>query len=165
MWLNGEKKLFETKLDKKIYNISQDLTAQSTNALQALNNIPSVSVSVDGGIALRGNSNVRILVNGKPSGLIGISDASGLERLSSNAIESIEIITNPSARYDAEGASGIINIILKKGRNLGFNGSVQAVIGTPKTYGIGGNLNYRTGKLMSLPISISNMLSVLETSL
>ena len=139
-----KKKLFETKLDKKIYNISQDLTAQSTNALQALNNVPSVSVSVDGGIMLRGSSNVRILVNGKPSGLIGISDAQGLERLSSNTIESIEIITNPSARYDAEGASGIINIILKKGRNLGFNGSVQTVVGTPENYGITGNVNYRT---------------------
>lgn len=145
--VKGEKRLFETKLDKKIYNISRDLTAQSTNALQALNNVPSVSVSVDGGIALRGNSNVRILVNGKPSGLIGINGTQGLERLSSNSIESIEIITNPSARYDAEGASGIINIILKKGKNLGFNGSVQAVVGVAETYGIGTNLNYRMRKL------------------
>ncbi|MGS2763856.1 TonB-dependent receptor domain-containing protein [Sinomicrobium sp. M5D2P9] len=144
--VKGEKGLFENKLDKKIYNIGQDLTAQSTNVLQALNNVPSVSVSVDGGITLRGNTNVRILVNGKPSGVIGISGAQGLERLSSNAVESIEIITNPSARYDAEGASGIINIILKKGRNLGFNGSVQTVIGVPETFGIGGNLNYRTNK-------------------
>lgn len=145
--IKGEKRLFETKLDKKIYNISKDLTAQSTNVLQALNNVPSVSVSVDGGITLRGNSNVRVLVNGKPSGLIGISDTQGLERLSSNSIESIEIITNPSARYDAEGASGIINIILKKGKNLGFNGSVQAVVGVAETYGIGTNLNYRMRKL------------------
>ncbi|WP_418499355.1 TonB-dependent receptor domain-containing protein [Flagellimonas sp.] len=144
--VKGEKGLFENKLDKKIYNIDRDLTAQSTNVLQALNNVPSVSVSVDGGIALRGNSNVRILVNGKPSGLVGISDAQGLERLSSNAVERIEIITNPSARYDAEGAAGIINIILKKGRNLGFNGSVQAVLGVPETFGVGGNLNYRTTK-------------------
>ncbi|MEM9362954.1 MAG: TonB-dependent receptor [Bacteroidota bacterium] len=144
--VKGEKQLFETKLDKKVYNISKDLTAQSTNVLQALNNVPSVSVSVDGGISLRGNSNVRILINGKPSGLVGISNTQGLERLSSNTIESIEIITNPSARYDAEGASGIINIILKKGRNLSFNGSMQAVVGNPETYGIGGNLNYRTGK-------------------
>lgn len=144
--VKGEKRLFENKLDKKIYNIGGDLAAQSTNVLQALNNVPSVSVSADGGITLRGNSNVRILVNGKPSGLIGISDAQGLERLSSNAVERIEIITNPSARYDAEGASGIINIILKKGRNLGFNGSVQAVIGISETFGVGGNLNYRTNK-------------------
>ncbi|WP_459212806.1 TonB-dependent receptor [Aquimarina rhabdastrellae] len=142
--VKGEKKLFETKLDKKIYNISQDLTAQSSNALQALNNVPSVAVSVDGNITLRGNSNIRILVNGKPSGLIGISNTQGLERLSSNAIESIEVITNPSARYDAEGASGIINIILKKGKALGFNGSVQAIVGTPENYGITTNLNYRT---------------------
>ncbi|WP_445458506.1 TonB-dependent receptor domain-containing protein [Flavobacterium sp. HNIBRBA15423] len=137
----------ENKLDKKIYNIGQDLNAQSTNVLQALNNVPSVSVSVDGSITLRGNNNVRILVNGKPSGLVGISDAQGLERLSSNAVESIEIITNPSARYDAEGASGIINIILKKGKNLGFNGAVQTVIGIPETLGVGGNLNYRTKKI------------------
>lgn len=144
--VKGEKPLLENKLDKKVYNIGRDLTAQSINVLQALNNVPSVSVSVDGGITLRGNSNVRILVNGKPSGLIGISDAQGLERLSSNAVESIEIITNPSARYDAEGALGIINIILKKGKNLGFNGSVQTVIGVPETIGMGGNLNYRTNK-------------------
>ncbi|MDD7888123.1 TonB-dependent receptor [Flavivirga sp. 57AJ16] len=144
--VKSEKGLFENKLDKKIYNIGQDLTAQSTNVLQALNNVSSVSVSVDGGITLRGNSNVRILVNGKPSGLVGISDAQGLERLSTNAVEHIEIITNPSARYDAEGAAGIINIILKKGRNLGFNGSAQVVMGVPETFGIGGSLNYRTTK-------------------
>jgi outer membrane receptor protein involved in Fe transport len=144
--IKGEKGLFENKLDKKIYNIGRDLTAQSTNVLQALNNVPSVSVSVDGSVMLRGNSNVRILVNGKPSGLVGIDDAEGLESLSSNAVESIEIITNPSARYDAEGTSGIINIILKKGRNLGFNGAVQAVVGVPENLGIGGSLNFRTNK-------------------
>ena len=144
--VKGEKSLLENKLDKKIYNIGQDLNAQSSNVLQALNNVPSVAVSVEGSITLRGNNNVRILINGKPSGLVGISDAQGLERLSSNAVESIEIITNPSARYDAEGASGIINIILKKGKNIGFNGTVQTVIGIPETLGIGGNLNYRTKK-------------------
>lgn len=142
--VKGEKRLVETKLDKKVYNISKDLTAQSTNALQALNNVPSVAVSVDGGITLRGNSNVRILVNGKPSGLVGINNTQGLERLAANTIEAIEVITNPSARYDAEGASGIINIVLKKGRNLGFNGSVQTILGTPKNYGLNTNINYRT---------------------
>lgn len=145
--VKGEKRLIENKLDKKVYNISKDLTAQSTNVLQALNNVPSVAISVDGGVTLRGNSNVRILINGKPSGLVGINSTQGLERLASNSIESIEIITNPSARYDAEGASGIINIILKKGKNLGFNGSLQAIVGTPENYGFTSNINFRTKKI------------------
>ncbi len=142
--VEGEKRLVVTKLDKKIYNVDKDLTTRGANALQVLNNVPSLSVSVNGGVVLRGNSNVRVLLNGKPSGLIGISTTKGLERLPSNTIESIEVITNPSARYDAEGASGIINIILKKGKALGVNGSVQTVLGIPENYGVTGSLNYRT---------------------
>ncbi|SIQ19990.1 outer membrane beta-barrel family protein [Maribacter ulvicola] len=144
--ITSEKKLVSTKFDKKIYNVSKDLTTQGSNALEALNNVPSVNVSTNGGITLRGSGNIRILVNGKPSGLVGISNTQALERLQANSIESIEVITNPSARYDAEGASGIINIILKKGRVQGFNGSVQAVVGNPTNYGISANINYRKEK-------------------
>ena len=142
----SEKKLVSTNFDKKIYNVSKDLTTQGSNALETLNNVPSVNVSVDGGVMLRGSSNIRILINGKPSGLAGISNTQALERLQANSIESIEVITNPSARYDAEGASGIINIILKKGRVQGFNGSIQTVIGNPTNYGISANINYRKEK-------------------
>ncbi|WP_341220542.1 TonB-dependent receptor domain-containing protein [Polaribacter atrinae] len=144
--VTSEKKLVSTKFDKKIYNVSKDITTQGSNVLETLNNVPSVNVSVDGGITMRGSGNIRILVNGKPSGLVGISNAQALERLQTNSIESIEVITNPSARYDAEGASGIINIILKKGRVQGFNGSVQAVVGNPTNYGISANINYRKDK-------------------
>lgn len=144
--VTSEKKLVSTKFDKKIYNVNKDLTTQGSNALEALNNVPSVNVTLDGGIMLRGSGDVRILVNGKPSGLVGISNTQALERLQANSIESIEVITNPSARYDAEGASGIINIVLKKGRVQGFNGSVQAVVGNPTNYGISANINYRKEK-------------------
>lgn len=145
--VTSEKKHVSTKFDKKIYNVSKDLTTQGSNALEALNNVPSVNVSVDGSVMLRGSSDVRILVNGKPSGLVGISSNKALERLSVNSIEAIEVITNPSARYDAEGVSGIINIILKKGRVQGFNGSVQSTVGNPVNYGLSANINYRKEKM------------------
>ena len=88
-----------------------------------LGNIPSITVDVEGNIALRGNNNVRILINGKPSGLVGISGPDGLRQLPSESIEKVEVITSPSARYDAEGTGGILNIILKKQERSGFNGN------------------------------------------
>ena len=136
----------DVRLDKKIYNIGKDLTTAGGTVSDALNNVPSVSVDVEGGISLRGNENVRILINGKPSALAGFGSTDVLGQLPADAIERVEVITSPSARYDAEGTAGILNIILRKEKTLGFNGSFQASGGTPTNASITSNLNYRTNK-------------------
>lgn len=142
----GEKTTVEVRLDKKIYNIGKDLTTSGATISDALNNVPSVNVDVEGAISLRGNSNVRILINGKPSALAGFGSTDALRQLPADAIEKVEVITSPSARYDAEGTAGILNIILKKEKTLGFNGSVNAYLGYPTSTGITVNSNLRTDK-------------------
>ncbi|WP_031425632.1 TonB-dependent receptor domain-containing protein [Flavimarina sp. Hel_I_48] len=136
----------DVRLDKKIYNIGKDLTTAGGTVSDALNNVPSVSVDVEGGISLRGNDNVRILINGKPSAIAGFGSTDVLRQLPADAIERVEVITSPSARYDAEGTAGILNIILRKEKILGFNGSINTNVGNPDLAGISANLNYRTDK-------------------
>ncbi|MBR9845597.1 MAG: TonB-dependent receptor [Algicola sp.] len=142
----AERTTVEIKLDKKIYNIGKDLTTAGGTVSDALNNVPSVSVDIEGGISLRGNENVRILINGKPSALAGFGDTNVLSQLPAEAIERVEVITSPSARYDAEGTAGILNIILRQKETLGFNGSVNINLGDPELVGIATTLNYRTEK-------------------
>ncbi|WP_121666655.1 TonB-dependent receptor domain-containing protein [Mesonia aquimarina] len=134
----------DVRLDKKIYNIGKDLTTQGATVSDALSNVPSVTVDIEGGISLRGNENVRILINGKPSAMAGFGDTNVFQQLPADAIERVEVITSPSARYDAEGSAGILNIILKKEKTLGFNGSVSANLGFPANSQISTNLNLRT---------------------
>ncbi|CAL66775.1 outer membrane beta-barrel family protein [Christiangramia forsetii] len=136
----------DIRLDKKIYNIGKDLTTAGGSVSDALNNVPSISVDIEGGISLRGNENVRILINGKPSAMAGFGNTDVLSQLPAEAIERVEVITSPSARYDAEGTAGIINIILRKKETLGFNGSVTVNGGIPENGSISANLNYRTDK-------------------
>ncbi|HKJ47671.1 MAG TPA: outer membrane beta-barrel protein, partial [Christiangramia sp.] len=136
----------DIRLDKKIYNIGKDLTTAGGTVSDALNNVPSISVDIEGGISLRGNQNVRILINGKPSAMAGFGSTDVLSQLPAEAIERVEVITSPSARYDAEGTAGIINIILRKKETLGFNGSVSLNAGIPENASISTNLNYRTDK-------------------
>lgn len=136
----------EVRLDKKIYNIGKDLTTAGATISDALNNVPSVSVDVEGSISLRGNENVRVLINGKPSAMAGFGSTNVLGQLPADAIERVEVITSPSARYDAEGTAGILNIILRKEKTLGFNGSLTANIGSPESYGITANVNLRSDK-------------------
>ena len=143
----AEKSTVEIRLDKKIYNVGKDMTVKGGTASDVLDNVPSVSVDVEGNVSLRGNENVRILINGKPSGLVGMSGTDALRQLPSDAIEKVEVITSPSARYDAEGTAGILNIILRKGKANGFNGSISASAGIPENYGLSANLNYRTNKI------------------
>ncbi|MCB0402389.1 MAG: TonB-dependent receptor [Flavobacteriales bacterium] len=138
-----EKKLMELDLDKKVYNVEKDATNQGADATEVLDNVPSVSVDVDGNVSLRGSENVRILINGKPSGLSGMSTANALKQLQGNQIEKIEVITNPSARYDAEGEVGIINIVLKRDKREGVNGTVNASLGYPNNYGAGFNVTFK----------------------
>lgn len=142
----AEKTTVDIRLDKKIYNIGKDLTTAGGTVSDALNNVPSVSVDIEGGISLRGNENVRILINGKPSALAGFGDSNVLSQLPAEAIERVEVITSPSARYDAEGTAGILNIILRQKETLGFNGSVNLNAGNPDLVGIATTLNYRTEK-------------------
>jgi hypothetical protein len=142
----GEKTTVEVRLDKKIYNIGKDLTTSGANISDALNNIPSVTVDIDGAIALRGNDNVRILINGKPSAMAGFGSTDALRSLPADAIEKVEVITSPSARYDAEGTAGILNIVLKKEKTLGINGTINTTVGYPTSSSITANLNLRTDK-------------------
>ena len=143
----GEAKLFEFEQDKRVFNVAKDITSVGSNASDILNNLPSVAVDVEGNVSLRGSGNVRILINGKPSALVGSDPAAALRQLQGNVIEKIEVITNPSARYDAEGEAGIINIVLKKQNNAGLNGSFDVSAGTPHLYGAGATINYRKNKL------------------
>ncbi len=136
----------DVRLDKKVYNIGKDLTTAGGTVSDALNNVPSVSVDVEGGISLRGNENVRILINGKPSAMAGFGSTDVLSQLPADAIERVEVITSPSARYDAEGTAGILNIILRKDKTLGFNGSLTLTGGDPANAGASANINYRTEK-------------------
>lgn len=141
----AEKTTVEIKLDKKIYNVGKDLTVRGGTVSDVLDNVPSVSVDVEGNVALRGNDNVRILINGKPSGLVGLNSTNALRQLPADAIERVEVITSPSARYDAEGTGGILNIILRRSKLQGFNGAITVNGGSPLTAGVSGNINYRTG--------------------
>ena len=143
----AEQTTVEIKLDKKIYNVGKDITVRGGSVSDVLDNIPSVSVDIEGNVALRGNENVRILINGKPSGLVGLNSTDALRQLPSDAIEKVEIITSPSARYDAEGTAGILNIILRRSKLLGLNGAVILNAGHPDQLGGSGNINYRTGNV------------------
>ncbi|MGB1500401.1 MAG: TonB-dependent receptor domain-containing protein [Flavobacteriaceae bacterium] len=142
----AEKSTVEIRLDKRIYNVGKDMTVKGGSASDVLDNVPSVDVDVEGNVSLRGNENVRILIDGKPSALVGLSGTDALRQLPADAIERVEVITSPSARYDAEGTAGILNIILRKGLASGLNGSMNATIGDPKQYRIASNVNFRTKK-------------------
>ncbi|GLU54632.1 TonB-dependent receptor domain-containing protein [Dyadobacter frigoris] len=145
--VQGEKSTMELTLDKKIFNVGKDLANAGGTGVDILTNIPSVAVDVDGNVSLRGSSNVRILIDGKPSGLVSLKGGSGLQSLQGSMIERVEIITNPSARYEAEGMGGIINIVLKKERKEGFNGSFDIITGHPTNFGAAANVNYRRKNL------------------
>lgn len=140
--VRNERTTVEIKLDKKVYNVGQDLMVKGGTVSDVLDNIPSVSVDQDGTISLRGNENVRILIDGKPSNAINITEA--LRIIPADAIEKVEVVTNPSARYDSEGGGGLLNIILKKGKNQGVNGTFIGTVGDPDNYGLSGNLNFKS---------------------
>ena len=142
-----ERSKMELKLDKRVMNVGEDLRSSGLNASQILEYVPSVTVDVEGNVSLRGSQNVRILINGRPSGLLGTNVQDALRQLSGDLIESVEVITNPSARYDAEGEVGIINIVLKKNQKRGVNFSVEAVGGVPDNHRFSLNANYRTPKV------------------
>ena len=145
--VRAERTEVEIRLDKKIYNIGQDITVRGGSVSDVLANIPSLEVDIDGNVSLRGNSNVKILINGKPSGLVGLSGPEGLRSLPSESIKQVEVVTSPSARYEAEGTAGILNIILKKQDLLGFNGNVNLNLGIPEQIGTNASFNLRNNKV------------------
>ena len=145
--VQAEKSTMELSFDKKVFNVGTDLANAGGSANDILMNIPSVSVDPEGTVKLRGSDNVRILIDGKPSGLVSFKGGSGLQQLQASMIERVEVITNPSARYEAEGMAGIINIVLKKERNQGFNASFELITGHPVNFGGAANLNYRHKKI------------------
>jgi len=142
----AERSTIEQKIDRKVINVGRDLTTVGASASDIMGNIPSVSVDQDGEISFRGNENVRILVDGKPT---NISSSELLQQIPSTSIKTIELITNPSAKYNPEGMSGIINITLKKNASLGFNGSINSGVtfGKRTRYNNSMSLNYRVGKV------------------
>ncbi len=143
----AEKSAIRFSLDKKIYNVGKDLTTRSGAADDVLDNIPSISVDLEGNVRLRGSRQVRILIDGRPAGVQGVRGVSLLKSIQASQIDRVEVITNPSARYEAEGTAGIINIILKKNKKSGLNGSFDGNIGTPLETGLGISLNYRKNKI------------------
>jgi outer membrane receptor protein involved in Fe transport len=136
-----------TSIDRKTYNVENDIMSKSGSASDILKNVPSVEVDIDGNVSLRGSGDVMILINGKPSPLMGRTRSEVLQQLPANSIERIEVITNPSARYRPDGVSGIINIVLKKNIRNGFNGTVTANAGNSERYNGNVNLNYKPKNL------------------
>lgn len=143
----GQKSTFINSIDRKTFNVGQDLTSKTGSVSELLQNVPSVQVDIDGNVALRGSDNVMILINGKPSALMGANRAAVLQQMPANSIEKIEIITNPSAKYKPDGTSGIINIVLKKNKSLGMNGSISANAGNDNRYNGNIVMNYNPGRL------------------
>lgn len=139
--VEGEKSQMELSLDKRVFNVGKDLSNISASAADVLDNVPSVAVDVEGNVSLRGSQNVRILIDGRPSSLTGINTADAMRQLPANIIDRVEVITNPSSRYDAEGEVGIINIILKKDRKT--TGSFSLTTGYPNNHGGAFNVNFR----------------------
>jgi iron complex outermembrane receptor protein len=139
-------KAYRVEIDKKVYDPSLDIVAKGGNLQDVLANVPSVDVDTDGTVSMRGNSNVRFLINGKPSSMLGIDDgANALQSIAADQIERIEVITNPSSKYEASGTAGILNIILKKSKKVGFNGSVEGTLGYLPTSRLNTNLSWRKG--------------------
>jgi outer membrane receptor protein involved in Fe transport len=142
----AEKSVFENKIDRKVYNVEKDIVNQGGSASDVLQNVPSVSIDMDGKVSLRGSESVTILIDGRPSGLTSDNRGDILKQIPANTIESIELITNPSAKYDPEGMSGIINIVLKKNKLDGMNGTATVSAGTGNKYTGSINANYRSRK-------------------
>ncbi len=145
--VRAEKSSVQMALDKRIFNVGKDLANAGGSAADILDEVPSVAVDVEGNVSLRGSEGVQILIDGKPSGLVGIGNSNGLRSLPANLIDKVEVITNPSAKFEAEGSAGIINIVLRKQKKVGLNGSFDFTVGDPSIYGTAINLNFRKNKL------------------
>lgn len=143
----SNKIIMNNSIDRKTYNVSQDVMSKTGSVSDLLQNIPSVQVDIDGNVSLRGSNNVMILINGKPSALMGKNRAEVLQQMPASSIEKIEVITNPSAKYKPDGTSGMINIVMNKESSSGFNGNLAAYAGNNDRYSSNLNFNYNPGSL------------------
>ena len=164
--VQAEKSTTEFKLDKRVFNVGSDLSSTGASALEVLNNVPSVNVNIEGQVSLRGASGVQILINGKPS-VLADESSNALGTITADMIERIEVITNPSAKYEAEGTAGIINIVLKKNEKKGLNGSISVNTGIPDNHSVGLSINNRTANwnlFTQLGVGYRRMPSAVETT-
>jgi outer membrane receptor protein involved in Fe transport len=145
--VTGQKAAMQLGIDKKVFSVDQSLVSEGGSATDLLANVPSVQTDLDGNVSLRGSSGVKVLIDGKPSLIAGGNVAQILQSIPASSIESVEVITNPSSKYDAEGQSGIINIILKRNTKLGFNGSVALTAGNRDNYNGNTNLSFQNSKI------------------
>ena len=145
--VEAERDFVEIGIDRTVYNTEDQIASTGGSASEVLETIPSVEVDIDGNISLRGNQNVAILINGRPAPVSGDALASYLQGLSGELVERIEVIPNPSAKYEPDGMAGILNIVLKKNSQAGLSGSITSALGTSDNYNASGNLNYQKGAL------------------
>lgn len=145
--INAPKPTMQLGIDKKVFSVDQSLVSEGGSATDLLQNVPSVQTDIEGNVSLRGSSGVRVLIDGKPSLIAGGNVAQILQSIPASSIESVELITNPSAKYDAEGQSGIINIVLKKNKKLGFNGNLALTGGNRENYNASTSLSFQNSKV------------------
>ena len=143
----GNESTFVQTIDKKIFNVGRDISSAGGNGADVLRKVPSVDVDIDGVVSIAGDANVTILVDGKRSGTTGSGRRGSIENIAASMIEKVEVITNPSAKYDPDGVGGIINIVMKRGAFDGFNGSLSGMAGDYNQQNLNGNLNYRSKSL------------------
>jgi len=162
--VTGEKSAVSFTLDKKVFEVGKDILSQSGSVTELLSGVPSVSVAPGGAVSLRGNSSVLVLINGRRSGLTA---GTALEQLPADQVDRVEVIANPSSKYDASGSAGIINIVLKKNKKGGFNGQVRLVGGSPNETRFSPSLNYKSNKLnifSTIGLRFSDYVGVYKTN-